>query len=174
MLFIRKANLARYFRFYLATLSENQMQSVVCSLYPHRAPIYSCCGVCIIISHTRQRVSVSYSCERNGLVMEPLAVKASGVAQHYLTKSSKNRGLGTRTGVSKAQTPLLFSAPKFSASPCTLTLFSPITETSPSRGQNTAVDAPVGSPNGKGSFLSGKNLTSLESHAHILISIAKG
>lgn len=55
---------------------------------------------------------------------------------------TKALGLGQ---VSKAQTPLCFSAPLFSGSPGTLTSFSPITETSP-RGKEHSCRRPCWQP----------------------------
>lgn len=92
----------------------------------HRAPICRWYGVCIINQVRLQgRVSGSQAWDGRRLVMEALCpVKASGITQHNLRKSSKNQGFETRRGVPKTQSSLLFSAPLYFASPCTLTSFS--------------------------------------------------
>lgn len=70
-------------------------------------------------------------------MVEALCHEASGVSQRYnLRESFKGQGLRTEE-LSKTQ-PLCFSALLFSASPYTLTPFSPIIEPSP---PNTAVGA---------------------------------
>lgn len=75
-------------------------------------------------------------------------MRASGVSQRNLRKSFKGQGLRTGRGLSKTQPSRCFSALLFSASPYSLTPFSPIIEPSP----NTAVGAPIGSPTGKDSL----------------------
>lgn len=127
----------------------------------HRSPICSWYGVCIFNQVRLQgRVSGSQAWNGRRLVMEALCpVKASGITQHNLRKSSKNQGFETRRGVPKTQSSLLFSAPLYFASSCTLTSFSPVQKCLLRKVRDTAVDATVGSPTRKGSFLSGRNLT---------------
>ena len=75
-------------------------------------------------------------------------MRASGVSQRNLRKASRAKGFGLEEGFQRHSLPG-FLALLFSASPYTLTPFSPIIEPSP---PNTAVGTPIGSPTGKGSL----------------------